>query len=147
MWYADFLHDTSLSVQMVSNLPIVWFVIHDIPFPLQSVKNALAEEGECCAPIPHPFDQLQCVHLSLHETVALRQGQACFHCFLVSFYASHKALQLADLTGPHFLKPSVELFSCASTKHLGKLLDQLICLIHLSVQRSKQGQRFLVLGL
>ncbi len=110
------------------------------------MDNALAKEGKTCPAIAHPLQQLQFVHFSFDHPIALRQGQAGFHSSLVSFYTSHKALQLADLAGPHFLKPGVEMFPSAGAQHLSELLDQLVCLIHFRMQRSKQSQRFLVLG-
>src|SRR6266699_1653271 len=119
----------------------------EFALPLQRMENALAQEEEARSPVTHPLDELQFVDFSFDHPIASRQGQASFHSLLVSFYPSHKALQLADLAGPHFLKPGVELFPGARAEHLSELLDQLICLIHFRVQRSKQSQGFLVLSL
>jgi hypothetical protein len=117
-----------------------------LPCLLQRVENALAKEGKTCPAIAHPFYELEFVHFSFDHPIAVNERESCFHCLLVSFYTSHKALQLADLAGPHLLKPGVELFPRARAEHLRELLDQLICLIHFRMQRSKQRQRFLVLG-
>ena len=118
-----------------------------LPFSLQGMENALAKEGKTCPAIPHPFQQLQFVDCSFDHPIASRQGETRFHSLLVSFHASDKALQLADLTSSHFFKPGVELLPSARAQHLSELLNQLICLIHLRMQRSKQSQRFLLLGL
>src|SRR6266699_3418262 len=99
----------------------------EFALPLQRMENALAQEEEARSPVTHPLDELQLVDFS--------------------FYPSHKALQLSDLAGSHLLKPGVELFPGARTEHLSELLNQLICLIHLKMQRSKQSERFLVLDL
>jgi len=82
--------------------------------------------------------------LILPSTLPLLEalGQASLDRLLVSLHTSHKALQLADLAGSHVLKPGVELFPYASVQHFSKLLDQIIRLIHLRVQRSKQSKRF-----
>ena len=83
------------------------------PFSLQGMENALAKEGKTCPAIPHSFQQLQFVDVSFDHPIASRQGEARFHSLLVSFHASDKALQLADLTRSHFFKPGVELLPCA----------------------------------
>src|SRR6266702_1971398 len=39
---------------------------------LQGMQNTLTEQRESCTPIPHPFDELELVHFSLHQSVVLR---------------------------------------------------------------------------
>ena len=73
------------------------------------MENALAKEEKTCPAITHPLQQLQFVHVSFDHSIAGRQCQARFHRLLVSFYAGYKPLQLADLAGPHFLQPGVEI--------------------------------------
>jgi hypothetical protein len=110
------------------------------------MENALAKEGKTCPAIPHPFQQLQFVDISFDHPIASWQGETRFHSLFVSFHTSDKALQLADLTSSHILKPCIKLFSSARAKHLSELLNQFICLIYLWMQRSKPSLRFSVLG-
>ena len=80
------------------------------------MENALAEQRETCSSIPHPFNQLELVDVALNQSVVLGKGQSCHHCCFVSFHASNKALQFADLAGFYTAEPIVELFSGAGAR-------------------------------
>jgi hypothetical protein len=54
-------------------------------------------------------------------------------------------LQLTNPAFFHAAEPIVELFSRASAEHPSELLYQLLCLIHLGMQRPQERQRFLFL--
>ncbi|HEY7124160.1 MAG TPA: hypothetical protein VH540_09440 [Ktedonobacterales bacterium] len=72
--------------------------IGGIPDLLQGMEHALAEEGKSRSAVAHALHQFEFVHFSFDDPLTCMQGQARFSCLLVSFHASHKALQLADLT-------------------------------------------------
>ena len=74
----------------------------------------------------------------------MRQGKTGEDSGFVSFNPQDKALHLADLAGSGLFKPGVEVVSCPGAQHLRELLDQLIGLIHLGVQRPKHEQGFLL---
>src|ERR1051326_4263146 len=60
--------------------------------PLPRMQHPLSEQGEACAPIHHPFDQLQAVDLAFSRAVAVVLAEARFHCRLVLRKPSAKAL-------------------------------------------------------
>ena len=103
----------------------------------------MTEEGKFSPAIAHTFDQFQFIHFSFDNSIVLWKRESCRHGCFVTFHASYKALQLANLAGFHTAEPIIELFSCASAQHVSKLLDQLIRLIDFRMQRPKLSERLL----
>src|SRR6266699_6181986 len=93
------------------------------------MEHTLTEEGKFSPAIAHAFDQFQFIHFSFDDSIVLWKRESCRHGCFVTFHASEKALQLANLAGFQTAEPIIELFSCARTQHVSKLLDQLIRLI------------------
>ena len=106
-----------------------------LPCLLQGMENALAKQREACPAVAHPFNELQLMHFSLDKTIARRQSQTRLDRVFV--------LQLAYPARFDTGKPLIELLTGPRSYHLSKLLDQLIRLIDLNMQRTQQGQRFL----
>src|SRR5260370_1159612 len=79
----------------------------------------------------------------ISDSIVVWKRESCRHGCFVTFHASDKALQLANLAGFHTAEPIIELLSCASAQHVSKLLDQLIRLIDFSMQRPKLRARLL----
>src|SRR5215471_13902547 len=84
---------------------------------------------------------------SFDDPIVLGERQSCCHCRFVTDHPSDKALQFADTAFFSAAKPIIELPAGARAYHLSKLLGQLIRLIDLGVQRTKQRQRCLVVSL
>src|SRR6266704_2019542 len=84
--------------------------------------------------------------LTFPSTIPLLVGKIrpAFTAFLSRSTPATKPCNGSDLADPHVLKPGVKLFSGARAKHLCKLLNQLICLVHFRMQRSKQCKGFLI---
>lgn len=121
--------------------------MHTLAGLLQGVENTLAEERKARSPIAHPLDEFQFVHFSLDDPIAGWQTQASLDRLFVSYHSGDKALELADMAFFDTAKPTVELLACTSPYYLSELLDQLIRLIDFRVQRTQQGQRFLLASL
>jgi hypothetical protein len=111
------------------------------------MENPLTQEGKASSAVAQAFPHFQLIHFSLDSSGVLGQRQPSCHCFFVSYHSSNKSLELADLAGSHAAEPSVTLFSSTCAHHVGELLNQFICLIHLDGQRPKQGQRFVFFSL
>src|SRR5258708_12804364 len=107
------------------------------------MENTLTEEGKFSPAIAHAFDQFQFIHCSFDDSVVLWKRESCRHGSFVTFHASDKALQLANLAGFHTAEPIIELFSSASAQHVSKLRDQLIRLVDFRLQRPQLTDRLL----
>src|SRR5258708_55367 len=103
----------------------------------EGMENPLAEQRETCSSIPHPFDQLQLVDMSLNQSIVLGESQSCHHCGLVSLNAPSKPLQFTNLARSSILKPSVQPFSGTRAEHPGKLLNQVIGQFNLWIELSE----------
>ena len=55
------------------------------------MENALAKQREACSSIPHPFNQLELVHVALNHSVVLGKGQPCHHGCFVSYHESRES--------------------------------------------------------
>src|SRR5690242_15587594 len=112
---------------------------------LESMKHALAQQGESCSAIAHTLDQFQFVDLSLNESVAFDPRQARLHCRFLAFNAQHETEEGADLAAPDLLSPGIELLASPRAQHLDKLLDQVIGRIDLWMKLSEQSKCVLFL--
>lgn len=117
------------------------------PFLLEGMENSLAEQRDPCSSIPHSFDQLQLVDVTLNQSIVLGEGQPCHYCGLVSLNAGSKPLQFTNLARSGLLKPGVQPFSGTCTQHLGKLLNQGVSQFNLWIELAEGGERFLFIGL
>jgi hypothetical protein len=93
---------------------------------LESMEDTLTQQRNSSPAVAHALNQLHLVDFSLDDSIAGRQRQASFDCLLVSFHASNKALQLANLAGSHPFEPVIKLLSRARPEHMSELLDQVV---------------------
>jgi hypothetical protein len=84
-------------------------------FELKSMQDSLAEQRETCSSIPHPFDQLQLVDMTLNQSIVLGEGQPCHHRGLVALNTGSKPLQFTNLACSGLLKPCVRFVLAAAT--------------------------------
>jgi len=54
-------------------------VVDTIPFVLQGVEHALAQQRKPSSAVPHSLEEFQLVHFSFDETVILGERESC--CF------------------------------------------------------------------
>src|SRR5437879_447926 len=80
--------------------------------------------------------------MALHYPVIDPPSKPSPHRLFVFLDSCSKGAEFGDVALVHLGQPSIEIRTSTLAEHLGELLDQLICLIHLSVQRSKQSKRF-----
>ena len=79
------------------------------------------------------------------DSIVLRKGQPGYRCCFVPFNTQYKALEFADLAGSDLLEPGVELFSCASAQHLGKLLNEVVSQLYFWMALAKLTNGLLLL--
>jgi hypothetical protein len=105
------------------------------------MEDRLSEQRKACSAVANALNQLQLVDLAFDDAIAGGPRQTGSNRRFISFHCGHKALEVANLAGPHPAEPVVKLFSRARPQHLSKLLDQFIRLIYFGVQRAKQIRR------
>ena len=117
-----------------------------IPFSLDRVEHTLAQQRKTCPAIALPFDQFQLRHMPFHHTVIDPPGKASSHRLFVFLNSRGKRLEFGQSAALHLGKPGIEALSGACTKHLYKLLNQVIGPINFWVDLTEFDQRLLLLA-
>ena len=61
------------------------------------MEYSLAQQRESCPAKSHPFNELELVHFSLDDPIALGEGESGQHSRFISFNAAHEPLQFSDV--------------------------------------------------
>jgi hypothetical protein len=84
---------------------------------LETMQNALAQQGKSCTAIHHALDKLYPGHLPFCLPVVVGVRSSHEDSSFVSFQTIGEALQLRDLAGRHCAEPSIKVFSFELANH------------------------------
>ena len=87
---------------------------------LESMENALAQEGKRRTAIPQPLNKLELIDFSLDDPIALGKSESCHDFLVVSRQSCGKPLDMAEMAFFYLLHPAIESMPLASADHLSK---------------------------